>query len=91
VHKLIKLLGELRRKYLNDNNMYESPLLAVKSIPLLARHQWLIPVILPSWETEMEKIMVPGQPGENKKFVRPHFNKKRKAGCGAMRPKMRET
>jgi hypothetical protein len=29
---------------------------------LEARHQWLIPVILATWEAEIRKIAVPGQP-----------------------------
>jgi hypothetical protein len=29
----------------------------------LARHQWLIPIILAAWETEMGRIMVWGQTG----------------------------
>jgi hypothetical protein len=28
-----------------------------------ARNQWLIPVILTAWETEIGMIVVPGQPG----------------------------
>jgi hypothetical protein len=35
-----------------------------------ARHQWLIPVNL-SLEVEIGRIMVPGQPGQKKKFGNP--------------------
>jgi hypothetical protein len=29
-----------------------------------ARHQWLMPIILATWEAEIERIEVPGQPGQ---------------------------
>jgi hypothetical protein len=29
---------------------------------MIAKHQWLIPVILATWEAKIERIVVPGQP-----------------------------
>jgi hypothetical protein len=37
--------------------------------------QWLTPVILASWEAEIERIVVAGQPRQ-KNFVRPHLSGK---------------
>jgi hypothetical protein len=39
-------------------------------------HWWLMPVILVTWETEIRRIKVPGNPRQ-RKFMRPHLNGKK--------------
>jgi hypothetical protein len=45
------------------------------------RNQWLLPVILAILKAEIERILVPGQPGpkkkKKKKLVRPHLSGKK--------------
>jgi hypothetical protein len=38
--------------------------------------QWLMPVILASWEDEIRRVTVSGQPGQ-KKFMRLHLKRKK--------------
>jgi hypothetical protein len=56
----------------------------VKQVPeklnITAEHQRLTPEILATWEAEIRRIKVPGQP-QAKKFVGPHLNGK---NLGAM-------
>jgi hypothetical protein len=38
-------------------------------------HLWLMPIILATWEAEMERTEVPGKPGQ-KQFARLHLSRK---------------
>jgi hypothetical protein len=46
-----------------ENNQHEF----FKSVKFMDRYQWLTPIILPTWETEIGRVEVQGQP-------RPHLN-----------------
>jgi hypothetical protein len=49
---------------------------------IITEHWWLMPIILATWEAEIQRITVLGQPGQNK-FSRPHLNRKRAEDDGS--------